>query len=372
MPIPTPTEQVTFLVKIQRVLGEGAFVSSYKFALLLALADLSVELGDDTGAPLFVKLDALAEKFVGYYWRQTLPYPRVTLAAPLGAAPTPLAAPTAASASAAPLSTVLLQNTDKQAAIIQRVAEVHQRFQGDLVAAKADTGTWRGLIRDVAKTIKEMPLWRLQLAGDDFLYPQTLVANSIELKPGVAFCFRQFRVLVGDMVRGAWVRYIRRVKANQALLGQAKDLDEFLFGSERADLSAFRPLLLEVQRGDCFYCERTLASPGEVDHFIPWARYSVDLGHNFVLAHDKCNNAKSDRLGAVEHLERWCRRNGDHGVQLGRGFDGRGLVHDLGVSRSVTRWAYEQAEAAGGHMWVEGKRLVPLASGWRELPGMAT
>jgi hypothetical protein len=35
-----------------------------------------------------------------------------------------------------------------------------------------------------------------------------------------------------------------------------------------------------------------------VDHFIPWSRYPADLGHNFVLAHDRCINAKSDYLAA--------------------------------------------------------------------------
>jgi hypothetical protein len=42
---PTPDEQIQFLVKLQRLLDEGLFVASYKFALLLALADLSIEAG---------------------------------------------------------------------------------------------------------------------------------------------------------------------------------------------------------------------------------------------------------------------------------------------------------------------------------------
>ena len=49
---PAADEQIRFLVNLQRLLDEGLFVASYKFALLLALADLSVEYGDDTGAPL--------------------------------------------------------------------------------------------------------------------------------------------------------------------------------------------------------------------------------------------------------------------------------------------------------------------------------
>jgi hypothetical protein len=71
---PTPEAQVQFLVKLQQLLAEGQFTASYKFALLLALADLSVELGDDSGAPLKLSLDRIAEKFIRYYWAQAAPY----------------------------------------------------------------------------------------------------------------------------------------------------------------------------------------------------------------------------------------------------------------------------------------------------------
>ena len=37
---PSPEQQIKFLVNLQRLLDEGLFVASYKFALLLALADL--------------------------------------------------------------------------------------------------------------------------------------------------------------------------------------------------------------------------------------------------------------------------------------------------------------------------------------------
>jgi hypothetical protein len=62
------------MVNIQRLLDEGLFTASYKFALLLALAVLSIERGDDSGEPLELTTDAIAEKFVQYYWRQVVPY----------------------------------------------------------------------------------------------------------------------------------------------------------------------------------------------------------------------------------------------------------------------------------------------------------
>ena len=45
---PTPDEQIAFLTKVQRILSEGQFTATYKYALLLALADLAVEVGDDS------------------------------------------------------------------------------------------------------------------------------------------------------------------------------------------------------------------------------------------------------------------------------------------------------------------------------------
>ena len=108
-----------------------------------------------------------------------------------------------------------------------------------------------------------------------------------------------------------------------------------------------------------------------MDHFVPWSRYPVDLGHNFVLAHATCNQDKSNRLAACDHLDRWCRRNAELGEQLSAAFTRSGLVHDLEASRRVARWAYAQTAASDGHVWVEKSLLIALDPSWRGLPGMA-
>ena len=74
MGIPTPAEQIEFLQKIQRLLAEGQFVATYKFALLRALADLAVLKGDDSGGELELTATEIAEVFVEIYWRQTRPF----------------------------------------------------------------------------------------------------------------------------------------------------------------------------------------------------------------------------------------------------------------------------------------------------------
>src|SRR3982751_490219 len=93
--IPTPEEQVQFLRNVQRLLAEGLFVASYKYALLHALADLAVLKGDDSGAPLVLDTTDIAGRFVELYWRQCRPFQ-----------------------SSGQAGLILQQNTSKQAAVV--------------------------------------------------------------------------------------------------------------------------------------------------------------------------------------------------------------------------------------------------------------
>ena len=342
---PAAEEQIQFLKNLQRLLNEGQFVATYKYALLLALADLSVEEGDDSGDAWEIDTHFIAGKFVRYYWRQCVPYIREGTGA----------------------GEVLKQNTGKTPAIIRSVSEVRSA-QNSIALAARDQANWSHLVRDVNQVVRRMPLWKLQTVGGtqlDFLYENRQGGGTIELRPGVAYCLRQFYDLVTELVRHHWILYIRR--HNARTLGTTSDLSEFLFGGERGRLGTVQPVLNELQKACCFYCLRPLRQDAShVDHFIAWSRYPVDLGHNFVLAHQVCNSAKADHLAAVEYLSRWSERNQEFGTLLSKEFDRVSITHDLPVSTRIALWAYEQADAVGGLTWVEGKALVPLESDWEQ------
>jgi hypothetical protein len=104
-----------------------------------------------------------------------------------------------------------------------------------------------------------------------------------------------------------------------------------------------------------------------VDHFVAWARYPVDLAHNFVLADSKCNNKKRDRLPACDHLAVWAERNQKYGAQLGAALERHGIVAELPASNRVTAWAYGQTEAARGLTWQRADDMVPLGAEWRRV-----
>ncbi len=168
-----------------------------------------------------------------------------------------------------------------------------------------------------------------------------------------------------DLIQGAWVRKVQEINANE--LGNLTDLGTFLFDQERSSLEAYKNILIDVQDRQCFYCHKDLQRSMDVDHFIPWSRYPTDLGHNFVLAHPRCNNAKSDYLAAEQHLQCWADRNRTRSQEMAERLAAAGLPSDSSASMQITEWAYEQVEKAHGQVWVNDAVFLHLGPTWRKL-----
>ena len=175
--------ELEFLRKVQRLLDEGDFVATYKYALLQTLADLCVEHELILDRPLRIPLSAIAEKFIEYYWVQAVPY-----------------------APGLDGGGVLKQNTGKQAAVINWLVEERLSVDGSLAALRMQPKRWRGLVSNVVGQVRKMPLWKLQVMGgrpEEFLFRQDHLENGcIELLPGVQQCFRSFHGLITNLVRG--------------------------------------------------------------------------------------------------------------------------------------------------------------------------
>jgi 5-methylcytosine-specific restriction endonuclease McrA len=343
-PLPTPEEQVLFLRNVQRLLEEGLFVASYKFALLHALADLAVLKGQDSGASLDLDTRDIAARFVELYWRQCRPY---QVGGQLS-------------------GRVLRHATGNQAAIISQIVDSQQKCGGSLFRLRqVAPDRWAELVRAVDQVVRIMPLWKLQTVGDerlDFLYENLDRGTQITLKRGVMYCLRTFYGLLRDLIQGAWVRFVEKLNADR--LGNLTDLRTFLFGQERANLDDYRPILMDLQGGRCLYCPRELPKQAQVDHFIPWSRYPADLGQNLVLAHKECNRAKSDYVAAERHLAAWAEQNQKHKDEFQARLLAAGLPADMEATVQIARWVYQQTEKANGQVWVTAKILEHLSSAW--------
>jgi hypothetical protein len=338
-----------FLRQFQRLLEEGEFVATYKFALLQALADLAVERLCEPDGSLHVSLLAITDKFIEYYWRQALPF-----ASQPGA-----------------IGDILRQNTGQQAKIVNLIVDEREKHDGKLIAARQNLRSWETLQQSVRQVIVDQPLWKLQTIGRqriEFLYRKEEYReddDSIRLIPGVATALRDFYGLITNLIRGAWVDQVKRIPANRPVLGETASLHDFLFGSDRAVLARFREILREHQARKCFYCRGTVSGTGDLDHFIAWSRYPVDLGHNFVFTHAECNREKREYLAHPRHLRQWREQNLDDGEVLSQFFSDAKLPHDIYRSRQVTIWAYEQGECSGAHVWLQGKLIEALTAEWR-------
>jgi len=344
--IPSADDQVRFLREVQALLEDGQFVATYKYALLIALADLSVESGVADDSPLEVPVRSIAEKFVEYYWQQSAPF--------MGG----------------DVARVLQQNTGRQASVISELTRLRAEGVASLSQLRSDPRLWRHTVGKIARIVRVMPLFKLQYVGGTlraFLYAHHLHGDAITLGSGVAYCLRQFHTLITGLARDRWVAMVRKLPHNLYLVGQAEDVERFLFGAGREPIRQHLDLLIELQHGDCLYCQRRLDPSGvHVDHFVPWSLHRCDALPNLVAAHAACNLAKGDWLAAERHLGRWAERNEREGVDRHAVPVALFAAQCAGVT-AIAGWAYDRAYDLGLPTWVRGRETVRLSSGYREL-----
>jgi len=327
-----PEFQLAFLNKIQRLFAEGDFSASYKYALLIAIADIAVESGRDDDQPLTIPQRRLGEKFIELYWQQSAPFRG---------------------------DGILIQNNGTQAAVISQIAQFRSQTQAATANAARSAIGFKSLLTKITGIVVNKPVFHMQNLGgnkDQFLFESS--SDSITLLPGVAYCLRRFQPLVQQLARSHWIDHIKKNKQNIALLGQDNDLESFLFESSRQSLVIVQTGLRKISN-KCFYCDKSVKE-ADVDHFIPHSLYPRDLAHNFVLADPGCNRSKSDTLAAKAHLHRWLefvQSNADNLSQIG--YDA-GIMADEESMDSVARWGYANAVAGGAQGWIKSAQYEPI------------
>lgn len=320
--------------------SEGDFAATYKFALMIALADLAVELGSDDGSELMLTTRQLADRFISLYWNHAIPYGTGRAGSEIG---------------------VLIQNNGTQAAVISEIVSFRAMTRVNTHNAGRFLPEYRDLLGAVSRTVSAQPLSYLQNFGggtDEFLY-ERFGSGKIRLKPGVAYCLRRFYPLVQQLSRSHWVDHIKGNRRNVSILGRADDLEEFLFASSRQSLEIMAAGLRKLDGAKCFYCGHSLHT-ADVDHYIPFSQYPRDMAHNFVLAHPSCNRSKSDTLAALPHLERWLSRLVHQADSLAEIGSEAGFVTDIIVTRQVGEWAYSSAVASSSKAWLAANSYCPI------------
>lgn len=305
-------DAISLAEKVLNLLDQTRITSTYKYAVLLSLLDLVLELTSKYGMPpQTVATRQLAQKTIEIYWPHTNPFPSA--------------------------GTVLLQNAgsrNSQAEIVSAIVGFRETTDAGPLAslwrAKVENPRrYEALLSKVEWKLIEMPLPRLQRVGRDyhpFLYEyawndpapyqdvrryqrgeDSQFDNRLFLNASVAENLVKLNALLRPLIQREWSLKVANINS----LPESQ-LQRFLFGSVRSNTGVLRESLVELQSGRCFYCGLTLRAQGskqpEVDHFVPWSRYPNDGLANLVVAHKSCNNAKSDFLAAHDHVEAWLER----------------------------------------------------------------
>lgn len=359
---------IAFAEKLMTVLAYGRKTATYKLAVVLGLIDLCHEQSSSTGrAPRRVRVAQLAEKVIELYWPHTAVFD-------------------------AGSGAVLKQNAGgRQAEILQLIRRFRDEDVRDPSASRTRSRlcapeAYEKLVREVEWKLAEMPLPRLQLVGDaldSFVYwiPWDATIRraayfadgfdrSIHFVGEAADHLVRLAALLRPVIQREWARLVAQF--NPALVSEGR-LEEFLFGIERTSLAAVRGELRELQDGRCFYCGGALGARGEIDHFVPWARYPDNGIENLVATDARCNHAKRDHLAAAEHVDRWVRRVERHKSDLAeiarRAQWDRHPDRSLAVARSIYLRLPDEARLwrlAQDFVTVDRPRLVRAFEGWSD------
>jgi 5-methylcytosine-specific restriction endonuclease McrA len=294
-------DSIAFGEKLLALLDTGSFTTSYKYALLLALLDATLEgTGPGGEPPATLSGRDLGQRVFELYWRQARPY-----------------------SEEGPL------RQSKQRDIVIKLAElraelaVSEHLPLDRARSRYPDAIDR-LEQETVATVVRYPIPLLQRFGtgagaveDRFVYDygweegisagrvhRTDFDDRLHLVTGAGEHLIALAGLARPVVEREWLRHVARRNADQV---DELRLEAFLFGSERTSLLAVREPLLQVQGGRCFYCDGERGA-WEVDHFLPWARWPDDRLDNLVVAHRHCNNDKRAALAGLHHLARWWRR----------------------------------------------------------------
>jgi len=355
MPPVSKEFQLDFFRKMEGLILGSHHSASYKFALIMALADHSYQSGIRDDRRLEIPFDVLTRWFLSYYWpmSEKFQYQDGEVRLKQGFR-----------------RTAVMNNKNYGLLQYRQANREIKTFENAL--ARED---FRPVFSKCMYTMIDQPLRYLQSQIRPFIYEYGEVkrGGAVRLKPGVAYCLKQFHDTIHLLCKSRWIDFVKR--SNRAILQEDHvELMDFMFGVQRQNLNGARKALDIIHerldlRKKCFYCGKSIRKYA-VDHFIPWSTFSYDYGHNFVLSCNRCNSYKSNYLASYDFLLGWMEWIHHNDELIDEEMSHRQIPTNISLSVNVSHSAYNQAEVQSQNVWKGGSAstgLVHLDSNWKIL-----
>ena len=358
-----PIDPVELAEKIISLLDSASYSTTYKWATLDAIMQVLTEnVQPDGQLPHSISAKLVGTKVLESYWRQSIPFTANEDA-----------------------QHRFLKQSSGPGDIPSKIAEfrlAHQLMAANdsLAAVRTKfTNDFAALEQSTQDTIIRMPLPKLQRFGDGatateirFLYEYSWVDevgagkihhpdfdDTLRFQPGVAEGLIKIQSLIRPYIENLWIQWV--ADRNPDVTDAAK-LHNFLFGVDRKSLAKVKPYLVALQNEKCFYCETSLTSNIEVDHFLPFSKHTDDALDNLVASCKKCNSSKSDSYPSVHHLKKlWARFQGGSVafIALDQIAETTSHLRDPLATASKTRAVYLN-KSEGALLWHAIGEMVPL------------
>ncbi|QHE60393.1 HNH endonuclease [Rossellomorea vietnamensis] len=251
--------------------------STYKYALIKALIENLYQIDED----FKVTYDQLAYTFTKVYWNLIIHH------------------------------NLINQNSGKTARVVSIIKEEQSKHSipSEMIFDKIPDSLQLKLVSKIKATMKINVFGALYGDTRGQFYAFDHKTELLRFNPAVHAFMLNYQRLITNLTNyhmAAMIEQLNNVPSINYLLGKVESI------AKRASLRPFEDILLSHFSAQCFYCNKALTGQKRkthVDHFIPWSFVQSDHLWNLVLACNKCNSSKSDKLPDREYLESIIIRN---------------------------------------------------------------
>ncbi|MCA1063886.1 HNH endonuclease domain-containing protein [Rossellomorea sp. AcN35-11] len=251
--------------------------STYKYALIKALIENLYQIDED----FKVTYDQLAYTFTKVYWNLIVHH------------------------------NLTIQNSGKTARVVSIIKEEQSKHSipPEMIFDKIPDSLQLKLVSKIKATMKINVFGALYGDTRGQFYAFDHKTELLRFNPAVHAFILKYQRLITNLTNyhmAAMIEQLNVVPDINYLLGKVESI------AKRSSLRPFEKILLSHFEAHCFYCNKRLSGQKRethVDHFIPWSFVQSDHIWNLVLACNKCNSSKSDKLPVKGYLEEIIKRN---------------------------------------------------------------
>lgn len=281
----------------KRIIRECNYTNTYKMAWAKALVEVAVE-NESSEEVIKITLNDIAEKFLKYYWNQTIFF-----------------------------NLVQGSNLIEIPVIVQIVKVLIEKYYEFNILRKPDrferiedilksdlTSDYNECIKDIVKTLKADVSWRfiyIDGINHEEVYKYKKGGNELYILKENLDILKENSEDLFDLINYRWGLILETFNSSPRINKKVKIIDDI--NIKRNSLLKYREYLdIENKDRRCFICgEKIEEDELSIDHVIPWSYlYSDDLW-NLVYVHKSCNSSKSNAIPNRKTIERLKTRNRD-------------------------------------------------------------